>query len=226
MKAVCIIGIDTDIGKTLITGLLAKSAQECNMRVATMKPVQTGCVGQSEDIIEHRRLMGIDQQDYDRDGLSCPYLFTKPCSPALAAELEGREIEFDLIARSLEELLQGRDLVLLEGAGGLMVPLNQRKTFLDLLIELNVAVILVSTNRLGSINHTLMSLEVLKQYGVSLLGVVYNVSFNDDKLITENTKATIMKGLERCGYPRKVVELPVLDMEVNSCLLDVQQFLR
>lgn len=224
MRSICIIGIDTDIGKTLITGLLARSAMHYGINVATMKPVQTGCDKISEDIVEHRRIMGVDMQPYDAGGLSCPYLFKKPCSPALAAELEGLEIKIAVIKSSLESLEKRSDLVLVEGAGGLMVPLNNQETFLDLLVKLDLPVILVTNNRLGSINHALLSLEVLKLNSVRVLGLVYNCHYNNDAEITRNTREVLENAMIRYGYKKRIAEIPGVEKNTELFQLDIKQF--
>ena len=86
-KVYCVTGIDTDIGKTIATGLLARSFRNHGIKAITQKIVQTGCVGLSEDIIRHRQLMEIEPVPADHRGLTCPYVFPVPCSPHLAAEL-------------------------------------------------------------------------------------------------------------------------------------------
>ncbi len=225
MRSICIIGIDTDIGKTLITGLLARSAMRYKIDVATMKPVQTGCKVLSDDIAEHRHIMGIELQPYDVSGLSCPYLLEKPCSPALAAELEDCEIKIPVIGEALYKLERESELVLIEGAGGLMVPLNRQKTFLDVLVELALPVILVTNNKLGSINHTLLSLEVLKQKNVTVLGLVYNCHFNSDEEITRNTREVFSQALENYGYRNIVAEITTIEKDRAEIQLDIAKFI-
>lgn len=225
MQSICVIGIDTDIGKTLITGLLARSAMQYDIDVATMKPVQTGCEGFSEDIIEHRRLMGVGMQPYDEQGLSCPYLFKKPCSPALAAELENREIKLSALGKVLGDLEKECELLLVEGAGGLMVPLNKRETFLDLLVTFELPVVLITNNKLGSINHTLLSLEVLKHNKIRVLGLVYNCHFNSDDQITRNTREVFDEALDRYGYGKKVAEISTIERGEKTFCLDIKQFI-
>lgn len=89
----CVSGIDTDIGKSVATGLMARSLSLLGYSVITQKLVQTGCRGVAEDILRHRQLMGVDLLPEDQSGLTCPYVFSKPCSPHLAAELEGTVID-------------------------------------------------------------------------------------------------------------------------------------
>ncbi|MBU0959939.1 MAG: dethiobiotin synthase, partial [Proteobacteria bacterium] len=100
----CISGIDTDIGKSVATGLMARSLSSSGYSVITQKLVQTGCHGVAEDIQRHRQLMGIDLLPEDLNGLTCPYVFSKPCSPHLAAELEGTAVDPERIRKATERL--------------------------------------------------------------------------------------------------------------------------
>ena len=124
-------GIDTNIGKTIATGLLGRYLRQQGHTVITQKVVQTGCLGVSDDIVRHRQLMGMDIQDADRSGLTCPYIFPEPCSPHLAASLAGKEIDCEVITEATTRLRKGYEYVLLEGVGGLLVPLQDNLTLLD-----------------------------------------------------------------------------------------------
>ena len=124
-RAYFVTGIDTDAGKSIVTGVLAQALSARGERVITQKFIQTGCDGLSEDIETHRRIMGIGLLPEDEDGTTCPIVFTYPASPHLAAAIDGRDIDLTLIGRSTEKLLQKYDTVLIEGAGGLYVPLSE-----------------------------------------------------------------------------------------------------
>ena len=181
---IAVTGIDTDIGKTIATGLLARYLRQQGKRVITQKIAQTGCSGASDDIIMHRQLMGMDLQEVDKSGLTCPYLFPEPCSPHLAASLAGEKIDGSVITAATTELRQGYDYVLLEGVGGLLVPLGDDWTLLDYLQETGYPLILVSSPRLGSINHTLAALELVKGRGLDVWGILYNRFKEDNPTIT------------------------------------------
>ena len=158
-RAYFVTGIDTDAGKSIVTGVLARALSARGERVITQKFIQTGCDGLSEDIETHRRIMGIGLLPEDEDGTTCPIVFTYPASPHLAAAIDGRDIDLTLIGRSTEKLLQKYDTVLIEGAGGLYVPLSEAYQTIDYVAEHGLPVALVTSPRLGSINHTLLSLE-------------------------------------------------------------------
>ncbi len=164
-------GIDTGIGKTIATGLMARWLKESGSSVITMKMVQTGCSRMSEDILEHRKLSGMSLQEEDAVGLTCPYIFSVPCSPHLAARLDGSYINPDVITSSARQLSEIYDYVLVEGVGGLFVPLNDQLTVIDLVAANSWPTILVTGPRLGSINHTLAALDALKSRADEIAGI-------------------------------------------------------
>jgi len=219
-RVYCVTGIDTDIGKTIATGLIARGLIESGLQVITQKGVQTGCDGISEDIVRHRELMGMALLDEDREGLTCQYLFRTPCSPHLAADLEKELIEPRRITQAAEELRKRYDIVLVEGAGGLFVPLQEEYTFIDYLQETKWPVLLVTSSRLGSINHTLASFEALSHRGIKLAGVIYNQLPETDSRIAEDTLNIISLYLRKYGYDCPLVEMYAASSYegVGSCI--------
>jgi dethiobiotin synthetase len=203
----CISGIDTDIGKTVATGLMARALMAQGHSVITQKVVQTGCVGIAEDILHHRELMGMDLFPEDMSGLTCPYVFAKGCSPHLAAELEGVSIDTMKIENSTKQLAARFDHVLLEGAGGLLVPLTSEMTFLDYLEIKAYPLVLVSSPRLGSINHTLATLELAQGRGIEVKGIVYNCSLASDPEIRRDSHDVFVRYLGKYGFSPRVVEM-------------------
>ncbi len=168
-------GIDTDIGKSYATGFLAREWMNEGKSVITQKLVQTGNVDVSEDILLHREMMGIAFTEEDDARITMPQIFTYPCSPHLAAEIDGRELDFEAIDRATVLLSERYDRVLLEGAGGLMVPLTRELLTIDFVAERGYEIILTTSGRLGSLNHTLLSLEAIERRGIKLHSVVYNL---------------------------------------------------
>ena len=203
-------GIDTDIGKTYITGLLARYLHKQGHSVITQKIAQTGCVGISEDILKHRELMEINPLPEDDAGLTCPYVFEPPMSPHLAAKLVKTEIDCTKINAATDELAEKYDFVIIEGVGGLYVPLNDNTTVIDLITERNYPVLLVSSPALGSINHTLMSIELLKQRNINLLGIAYNLHGADNPNITKDSKCIFKNALKQHDYPPIIIDIPLI----------------
>ena len=208
MTTLCICGIDTGIGKSVVTGLLARYIDEQGHKVITQKPVQTGCEGQSEDILTHRRLMETGWLKEDEQRLTCPYTFSFPGSPHLAARLDNQTIDPETISKKTKALEQKYEWVLIEGAGGLMVPLTENLLFIDYLQQQNYPVLLVTSSRLGSINHTLMSLELIRSHGLKLAGLVYNLYDPALREIVEDSRQIFRRALEQYGYEDKLVILP------------------
>ena len=180
-------GIDTSVGKTAATGAIAKALAQAGKRVITQKMIQTGCEQVSEDIEEHRRIQGIPFTEEDREGWTCPYIFSYPCSPHMAAAKDGRTIDLQVITQATERLRERYEYVLLEGAGGLMVPNDFQSLTIDYIRDQGYPLILVTSGKLGSINHTLLSLFAVEQYGIPVKAIVYNQYPNIDALIEANT---------------------------------------
>lgn len=193
-------GIDTNVGKTAATGFIARELMNKGVNVITQKMIQTGCLSESEDIVEHRRIMNIPMQDVDLNSDTCPYIFTYPCSPHLAAQIDNRSIDIHTISEATARLAEKYEVVLLEGAGGVMVPVTEDYLTLDYMTEMNYPVILVTSGKLGSINHTLLSLEAIRQRGLDLAMLVYNLYPKADEIIEEDTLRYLRNYLARY-YP-------------------------
>ncbi len=203
-------GIDTDVGKSFVTGYLAKQAMEAGISVITQKFVQTGNVSVSEDIERHRQIMGIDCLPEDDNRLTMPEIYSYPCSPHLAAQLDDRPIDLAKINRATETLAAAYDLVYVEGAGGLMVPLSEDYLTIDYIQEKNYPLILVTSGKLGSINTTLLSLEAIATRHLNLIEVVYNGYPDTDATIGRETRAYLQRYLAKHFPSAKLTDVPVL----------------
>ncbi len=187
-KVLFITGIDTNIGKTYATAFLARRAMAAGQKIITQKMIQTGCRERSEDIEKHRELLGQPYLPEDEARLTAPIIYSYPCSPHMAARLNGTEVDVTVIDHATEQLLErGYDRIFLEGAGGLMVPVKGHYLTADFVQERNYPVALVTNGRLGSINHSILSLEVCRNRGIRVESVVYNLYPNINAMITEDT---------------------------------------
>ena len=202
MKGVYFVsGIDTEIGKTVATGVLAKQLLQQGKSVITQKPVQTGCQNIADDIAVHRNIMGISLQEADKQRLTMPEIFSYPASPHFAARLDGRALDLDKIRTATQQLAAQYEIVLVEGAGGLMVPLTENLLTIDYIQQQAYPVILVTSGRLGSINHTLLSFSALKQYGIRLHSLIFNhIHDNKDKIVAGDT-LEYLKGHLKDEFP-------------------------
>lgn len=206
-------GIDTGIGKTYATGYLAKLWNQQGIRTITQKLIQTGNSGISEDIEQHRQIMQMGWFPEDDSRLTMPEIFSYPASPHLAAKIDGRAVDFAKIAQATQQLAERYDAVLLEGAGGLMVPLTDSLLSIDYAAEKNFPVILVSSGRLGSINHTILSLEALRSRGMQLHALAYNLNDeSQDPLISKDTAEYLKAYLARHFPDALWMDIPVVEL--------------
>ncbi|WP_028358180.1 dethiobiotin synthase [Brackiella oedipodis] len=206
-------GIDTDIGKTYATAYIAKQLAQAHptQTVITQKLIQTGNQDFSEDIQTHRQLMGTGLLAQDRSRLTMPAIFSYPASPHLAAEIDQKTIDFAHIQRCTQALQAQFDYLLIEGAGGLMVPLTRELLTIDYVKQQAWPVILVTNGRLGSLNHTLLSLAALKSYGIELYALAYNGHFDvADERIAADTQQFIRDRAEHMFPQTRWLEIPSL----------------
>lgn len=204
-------GIDTDAGKSYATGYLADKWNRQGVRTITQKFIQTGNVGRSEDIELHRRLMGTGMLPEDSEGLTMPEIFSYPASPLLASKLDHRSINFQHIKDATCQLSLRYDRVLLEGAGGLMVPLTEDMLTIDYIVQQHYPVIFVTSGKLGSVNHTLLSLEAMRRRHIRLSMLVYNLYPQvEDTTILNDTRQYLQKYIERYFPTAEWEEVPIL----------------
>ena len=175
MKAIFITGTDTGVGKTIVAGLLGRFLLDRGYRAITQKWIQTGPGGFPKDIARHLDLMKKKKRDI-KDYLPyvSPYSFKFPASGHLAAKLEQKTIKKDRIKKSFLFLKDRFDSVIVEGIGGALVPFNQKGLVIDIAEELNLPVLLVVANKLGCINHTLLTIEAIKKRGMKIVGIIFN----------------------------------------------------
>lgn len=204
-------GIDTDAGKSYATGYLAKCLNDNGKRTITQKFIQTGNTGHSEDIDLHRKIMGTGYTPEDRDFLTMPEIFSYPASPFLASRIDKRKIDFDKINAATRRLSSLYDIVLVEGAGGLMVPLTETMLTIDFIKESGYPLVFVTSGKLGSVNHTLLSFEAIERRGIEVAAVMYNLFPEiEDTTIRDDTREYI-KQYMRLHFPDVLfIEVPIL----------------
>lgn len=191
-------GIDTDIGKTYATGFIAQQLLQQGQSVITQKMVQTGCQQFADDILKHREMMGIGLGEYDLNNLTMPVILEYPCSPHLASRLQNKKIDLAHIQQCTQQLAQAFDIVLIEGAGGLCVPLNEQLLLIDYIQQHHYPIILVTSGRLGSINHTILSIQVILNHGLDVYALVYNhLHDHTDDIIAQDTQQYLQRYLKQ-----------------------------
>jgi dethiobiotin synthetase len=181
-----ITGTDTGVGKTLVACGIAALFKESGYRVGVMKPAETGCEEKAGALFpaDAARLKESSGSDATLERI-CPYRFKEPLAPSVAAERAGAAIDIDRLCALYYEIAATNDLTLVEGAGGLLVPLLPHYTYADLAKLLKLPVIVVAANRLGAINHLMLTLENAASRGLTVLGYVWNRLEADPSLAAE-----------------------------------------
>lgn len=168
---VFITGTDTGVGKTVITAALAWSLSRAGTSVAVMKPVQTGTSLPGMTDIEFVEL--VLGKKYDPDD-ACIYSLSEPLSPLAASEISGIDIDTGKIIDAYRRLRSSHDVVIVEGAGGLLVPIRGDYLMSDLATELGLPLLIVTRPGLGTLNHTALTVESARKRDIGVLGVVIN----------------------------------------------------
>lgn len=193
MKGIFVTGTDTGVGKSVVTGLLAKYLRKKGYQVITQKWVQTGS-SFSADINQHLKIMGVSKGTInDHLDCVCPYIFKLPAAPHLAAKAEKKKIKIAKIKKSFKLLSSKFDFVIVEGIGGALVPVNEKRLVIDIAKELGLPVLVVAQNKLGAINHILMTIEVLRHRRMKILGILFNNCKGQNKMIIKNNPDIIRK---------------------------------
>lgn len=175
MSGIFITGTDTNIGKTVISAGLAGVLKNKGYSIGVMKAIQSGAG------IRNGRLYSPDAEfmikvtgNIDEMEHVCPYLLKEAMAPGIAAEIEGIEVDFDVIKKAYIELEKRHDIVIVEGAGGIAVPVKKRLLISDLIKSLDIPVIIVARAGLGTINHTVLTIEFAKRSKIKIIGVIIN----------------------------------------------------
>jgi dethiobiotin synthetase len=219
--AICVVaGIDSGVGKTMVTGLLARWFKDTGNSAITMKMVQTGGSGLSEDVAAHRRMASTEMTEEDAMGVTCPYVFSVSCAPHLAAQLDGRRIDPQVIVNAVEELAGIYSHVLVEAVGGLFTPLTEDLLVVDLIQAQHWPVLLVTGPRAGSVSHTLAALETLERRGITLQGMIYNLdgSRAADPRITDDSRRLFGRAIKNLGCTREICDIPDVSCTKTYCV--------
>jgi dethiobiotin synthetase len=190
-------GTDTGVGKTWIAGAIADCFRRRRANVAVLKPVATGCVHRREGLVsEDAELLAHCADTRFPLDLICPQRYAEPLAPAIAAERAGLPLDWEAVQRSIRLMSQESDVMIVEGVGGVMVPMDAKHTVLDMAQWLRVPAVVVARPSLGTINHTLLTVNILRAAGVKVAGVVINRYPTDVVGIPEETNP---RAIEKWG---------------------------
>lgn len=199
MGNVFVTGTDTDVGKTIVTAIIVNQLKRKGISVIPYKPIQTGAVYDAEELSAPDVAFYKKTNDLEGDVHYCTYLFEKACSPHLAAKLENVHVNLSTIEKELNTLSSNWGNVVIEGAGGIYVPINTAGIcMIDLIKQLSIPTIVVGRAGVGTINHTLLTVHTLQGSGISVIGIILNNMDNSEKQIVLDNQQMIEK---LCNVP-------------------------
>lgn len=191
MIQIGITGTDTGVGKTVVAAAIITVLRERGLRVAPMKPVESGADARSPDAMsDAATLLQAAGGGYPME-LVRPVLLAEPLAPFMAARRAGTAINTRLLDDAFHALQRDADAIVVEGAGGLLVPITERESFATLFARWSLELVIVTANRLGAINHTLLTVQAARAHGLTVRGVVLNfiLSGTPDLAVSTNPGA-------------------------------------
>jgi len=214
MNGFFIAGTDTEIGKTLITALLTLGLRRRGVNVCPVKPIASGGIMMdgalaSPDALVYKRFCGINESVHNL----CPVCFKHPASPHLAAEMEGQVIEPQKAIEALDTLHEKYPALIVEGIGGWLVPVTYDYSMADFAVDLNIPVILVSANKLGTLNHTLLTIESIRNRGMKLAGIIIT---HPAPPADQNIALNNIETIERIGKTEILGNIPYLGQDIEE----------
>jgi len=186
-----ITGTDTNVGKTYVTALLTRALRRAGFDTVALKPI---CCGPRDDVDS---LCAASENELTPD-VANPVCLQAPAAPLVAAQLENRTIDLVALGEWFRKIRSNHRSLLVEGAGGWLVPLTENKTVADLAVVFALPVLIVVANRLGCLNHTLLTLESIRSHGLTCGGIVLN-SLADDQSVAAGTNRKILEAT--CDVP-------------------------
>jgi dethiobiotin synthetase len=192
-KGIVITGTDTSVGKTYVAERIASILYGKGVDVGVMKPAETGCRRRSGKLIPKDALR-LRKAVHTNDALDLvnPYRFSRPLAPLVAAQGERKQIDPRKIINAYCTIAKRHEFMIVEGAGGIMVPLTYRYAYRDLVCALQLPVVIVARPGLGTINHTLLTISALRQKSIAIAGIIINYALPQTTGMAERTSAAII----------------------------------
>lgn len=213
-KGIFVVGTDTGVGKTVVSAGLALTLRERGLKVGVMKPVATGCVGNSR-LISHDAVFLFEAAENEYAPLTSPVRFRNPVAPSVAEIYEQPKVDIKSIIDSYRRLTEIYDYVIVEGIGGLMVPIRKKYYVANLVRDLGLPILIVSPIGLGAINHTLLTVDSAIIRGLMIKGIIFNRAPLVNFSLAELTNPKVIH--ELTGLPI-LGSLPELDdIDIENC---------
>ncbi len=195
-KGIFVTGTDTEVGKTFIGTAVAYGIKKKGIDCGVMKPVQSGAIKRDGRLVSQDAKLLIEASGVqDELSLVNPYCLKAPLAPSLAAKIEKKVISPGKIIEIFNILSSRHKFMIVEGAGGLLVPIRDDYLMKDLILDLNLPILIVSRLGLGTINHTLLTIEAARNCGIEIIGIIFNQTESKPLTICERTNPKIISGL-------------------------------
>lgn len=210
-----ITGTDTGAGKTVVAAGLAMALRDRGLRVGVMKPVATGCSGDGKRLVSEDAVFLLEAAENEYPALTNPLRFRNTLAPSVASVIEKKEIPIEKILKAYQELQRNYDFIIVEGIGGLLVPITKEYFVANLIHELGLPLLVVARGGLGTINHTLLTVDAAVIRGFEVRGIIFNRMPRVNVSIAEITNPKVIHDLT--GIP-VLGTLPELeDVDVSLC---------
>ena len=212
-SGIFITGTDTGVGKTVVAAGLALALRARGVKVGVMKPVATGCHGADGRLISPDAAYLLEAAENEFPKLTSPSRFRHPLAPNVASMIEKREVDLDEIRDAYRELQKYYDFIIVEGIGGLMVPITHDFFVANLIKEFNLPVVIVSRPNLGTINHTILTVDAAVIRGFEIRGIVFNRIPEANYSIAEMTNPKVIHDLTGVAVLGGLPEMDDIDTE-------------
>lgn len=190
-----ITGTDTGVGKTLIAGGIAAVLRQQGLKVGVFKPIASGCRNDGGLVSDDTEFLAMcADADYSLSVIT-PVTYKTPAAPVTCVQVEGRDIDYEEIVTAYNYLCENTDVVLVEGIGGALVPLDAEHTVMDLAVEFNLPTVIVARPNLGTINHSLLTIQAVRNAGLPVAGLVISGYNAFEGTVAEETSPDVI-----CGF--------------------------
>lgn len=210
-----ITGTDTGVGKTLVAAGLALALKARGMKVGVMKPIATGCYGNELRLVSQDAVFLMEAAENDRPPLISPSRFRNPLAPNVAATIEKKEINLKQIYAAYEEMHKNYDFMIVEGIGGLLVPIAKDYFVANMIRDFQLPLVIVSRASLGTINHTLLTIDAALIRGFDIRGIIFNRIPVANFSLAEITNPKIIHELTNLPILGSLPEMD--DVDIETC---------
>lgn len=214
-EGIFITGTDTGAGKTVVAAGLAMALRDRGMRVGVMKPVATGCSGEGKHLISEDAVYLFEAAENEFPALTNPFRFRNSLAPSVASVIEKKEIPIEKILKAYQELQRHYDFLIVEGIGGLLVPITKEYFVANLIHEFGLPILIVARGGLGTINHTLLTVDAAIIRGFEVRGIIFNRIPRVNVSIAEITNPKVVHDLT--GIPILGTLPDLEDVDVERC---------